>query len=361
MLNVLSFARARAFWSIGLAISFLFAGLVGSGARAGNTDNATDNAAVPQNFTLNVTLAAIWEGEPPSPVNREALARFRQEFSSTKMIHFISPAYFSRGARDSRTRESDRLKLLDLVGKDDIAGIYLNGWKSIIEAAGVSFRNNPTFWGNKLSPRQCLDDCGREVAITAYPPADLRKIIRKSRALFAKNGFGSGTIMQVAGHAAGPDVRGAASAEGITHDFSALAVATLSARLYRFPLANQLNELWGGVGPLMRPFELQTGDGTITQMTANGVHVEFMSEEEITACIDALLGPPAAATRHLYIGVPMETFAISLPKLEYTIQELFKRSSDGKFPLAWTAEVLPAANANRPQFSSAKPPQGDAH
>ena len=57
----------------------------------------------------------------------------------------------------------------------------------------------------------------------------------------------------------------------------------------------------------------------------------------------------------------METFAISLPKLEYTIQELFKRSSDDKFPLAWTAEVLPAANANRPQLSSAKPPQDDAH
>ncbi|NBQ52933.1 MAG: hypothetical protein EBU49_05065, partial [Proteobacteria bacterium] len=163
---------------------------------------------------LDITLAAIWEGESLSAANEEAFAKFRQNFTAAKIVHFISPVYLTRAVRNSRIRDNERQKILEFIGKGDLAGIYLNGWKSITESAGVSFRNSPTFWGNSLSARQCLDDCGREVAMTAYSSDDLRKIIRKSRTLFAKNGFGSPTIMQVAGHAAGPEVLSAATAEG---------------------------------------------------------------------------------------------------------------------------------------------------
>ncbi len=299
---------------------------------------------------LDISVALIWEGEALSSINKESLSAFRQKFSAAKMIHFISPVYFTRAVKDSRIRENELAKALELIGKDDVVGIYLNGWKSITESAGVSFRNSPTFWGNTLSPRQCLDDCGREVLMTAYPADDLRKIIRKSRALFAKNGFGNATIMQVAGNAAGPAVLGAASAEGITHDFSAIAVELLAPRLYRYPLRQQLNDLWSGVGPLMRPFELKAGNGTLTQMTANGLNLEFMSETEITARLDAMMGsgdiapPKTPATRHLYIGVSMETFAISQPKLEFSLQEVFRRSSEMKGSLRWTAENISKIN-----------------
>jgi len=301
---------------------------------------------------LDITLAAIWEGESLSPTNEEAFAKFRQNFTAAKIVHFISPVYLTRAVRNSRVRDNERQKILEFIGKGDLAGIYLNGWKSITESAGVSFRNNPTFWGNSLSVRQCLDDCGREVALTAYPQDELRKIIKKSRTLFAKNGFGSPTIMQVAGHAAGPEVLAAAVAEGITHDFSAVAPDLLSPRLYRYPLRQQLLALWAGVGPLMPPIELKTASGPLVQMTANGIHTELMNETEILSRLEAVMGsaengpPKAGATRHLFIGFPMETLAISLPKLEFALQEIFKRSSETKTPLRWTAENLSKASAN---------------
>lgn len=301
---------------------------------------------------IDITLAAVWEGESLSPANEEAFIKFRQHFSSAKIVHFISPVYLTRAVKNSRIRENERQKILEFIGTGDLAGIYLNGWKSITESAGVSFRNNPTFWGNSLSARQCLDDCGREVAMTAYPPDELQKIIRKSRTLFAKNGFGSPSLMQVAGHAAGPDVLATASAEGITHDFSAVAPELLSPRLYRYPLRQQLTALWGGVGPLMPPIPLKTANGPIIQMTANGIHTEFMSEVDIRARLEAVMGsagsgpPKATATRHLFIGFPVETIAISLPKLEFTLQEVFRKSSETKTPLRWTAENLSKASAN---------------
>ncbi len=330
-----------------LRIFFAVIALAVSSRVALARDNqGTQNDAAP----LDVTVAALWEGESLSPVNEKAFAKFRQDFSAVKIVHFISPVYLTRAVRNSRIRDTERQKILEFIGTGDLAGIYLNGWKSISESAGVSFRNNPTFWGNSLSARQCLDDCGREVVMTAYPPDELRKIIRKSRTLFAKNGFGSPTIMQVAGHAAGPEVLAAASAEGITHDFSAVAPELLATRLFRYPLRQQLMTLWGGVGPLMPPIELKTANGPLVQMTANGIHTEFMDETEIRARLDAIIGSAesgplkAPATRHLFIGFPVETISISLPKLEFALREIFKRSPETKTALRWTAENLAKAS-----------------
>ena len=105
-------------------------------------------------------------------------------------------------------------------------------------------------------------------------------------------------------------------------------------------------------GPLMPPIELKTTSGPLVQMTANGIHTELMSETDILARLEAVMGSPengppkAGATRHLFIGFPMETIAISLPKLEFALQEIFKRSSETKTPLRWTAENLSKASAN---------------
>ncbi|NBQ53856.1 MAG: hypothetical protein EBU49_09785, partial [Proteobacteria bacterium] len=110
--------------------------------------------------------------------------------------------------------------------------------------------------------------------------------------------------------------------------------------------------LWAGVGPLMPPIELKTASGPLVQMTANGIHTELMSETEIRARVDAVMGSAesgpqkAGATRHLFIGFPVETIAISLPKLEFTLQEIFKKSSATKTQLRWTAENLSKASAN---------------
>jgi hypothetical protein len=291
------------------------------------------------------------------------------------MIHFVSPAYLARVGGDRRSAEEQPNAILSAFEKDDIAGIFLNGWRSTVESAGVTFRTTPTFWGNILNPRQCPADCGREVAMTGYSPAELRKIIRKSRELFAKNGFGAATVMQVGGHAAGPEVLGAAAAEGITHDFSAVAAELISSRLFRFPLRQQLRDLWGGVGPLMSPFDLDTGSGKITQMTANGLHLEYMSEGEVRAYLDRMLvkgakdspdskdskdsrdakDPRTPANRHLYIGVPAETFAITRPKLELAMREIIQRASDTKTSLKWTAETIPGAGDNKPVLPTPSP------
>lgn len=330
---------------------------------------------------LGITLAVIWEGEPVSEVNLEAMRTFRKAFAATRMIHFVSPAYLARGGGERRSAGEQPNAILSAFEKDDIAGIFLNGWRSTVESAGVTFRTTPTFWGNILNPRQCPADCGREVAMTGYSPAELRKIIRKSRELFAKNGFGAATVMQVGGHAAGPEVLGAAAAEGITHDFSAVAAELISSRLFRFPLRQQLRDLWGGVGPLMSPFDLDTGSGKITQMTANGLHLEYMSEGEVRAYLDRMLvkgakdsldskdskdsrdsrdskdtkDPRTAANRHLYIGVPAETFAITRPKLELAMREIIQRASDTKTSLKWTAETIPGAGDNKPVLPTPSP------
>jgi len=320
------------------------------------TSTSTLGEAAPA--PLLITVATLWEGEPVSEANMEALRSFRKSHAGTGMIYFVSPAYLAREARDRRAAEDQQRAILATMEKNDIAGIYLNGWKSTVEASNVVFRNAPTFWGNSLNARQCADDCGREVVMAAYTGNELRKIIRRSRELFSRNGFGSGSIMQVAGHAASPEVLGAAAAEGITHDFSAVAAELMTGRLYRFPLRKQLRELWSGVGPMMSPFQMETGSGSITQMTSNGLHLEYSPEPEIRNYLDRLFGKGGAANekipanRHIYIGVPAETFAIARPKLELAMNEIIQRASDSKTALRWTAEAIPGAGDNKPVLPS---------
>jgi hypothetical protein len=305
--------------------------------------------------SITVTMALLWEGEPLGAANVESLKAFREQFKSLKIVHLISPAYFTRSQKDNRSRESNLQQMRDMIAPEDLAGIYLNGWKSLAEAAQIPFKNSPTFWGNQLSIKSCLEDCGREVLLTAYTPQEIRKIIKKSRSLFIKQGFGQATLMQVAGHAASPEILAAASAEGITHDFSAIAVDHFNASLKRFPLMNAVNELWNGVGPTMRPFELKTGSGSIMQMTSNGLPLEMMSESDIIRSLDRVTGSGDSSTipegvSHLFIGVPMETLAKNMPKLELSTQELFRRSSVRKFSVKWFADSASGVAENRPNL-----------
>jgi hypothetical protein len=303
--------------------------------------------------SLTVTIGVLWEGEPLSAANREAIAAFRNRFEAVKVVHFISPVYFTRNHKDVRSRETAIQQMRELVGRSDLAGVYLNGWKSVTEAANVSFKNGPTFWGNRLTVKSCIDDCGREVLMNAYPATDLRKIIKKSRQLFARNSFGDGRLMKVAGHAASPELLAAAAAEGITHDFSAIAPDHYAGRLFRFPLMANIKELWAGVGVTMRPFTLNTGNDRITQMTANGLALEVASQEDILASLDRIAGTTAAplteSGRHLFVSVPMETMAVTAPKLELAVQEIFRRSSEQKFAVKWFADATSDVSGNKPK------------
>lgn len=311
--------------------------------------------AMASDDSLTVTVGMIWEGEPVSPANLSALNAFRNQFKSVKLVHLISPVYFTRGHKDIRSREAHFKQMREMIYPGDLAGIYLNGWKSLAEAANVPFKNSPTFWGNKLNVKSCIDDCGREVLMTAYSPSDIRKILKKSRQLFNKQGFGEARLLQVAGHAASPEILAAASAEGMTHDFSAISTDHFSGRLYRFPLMATINELWSGVGPVMRPFTLKTGDDSITQMTANGLLLETMAESDILRNLDRMTGsgegsPLPEGVSHFFIGFPLETIAMTVPKLELSVQELFRRSSARKFAIKWFADAASGVSANQPSI-----------
>lgn len=309
--------------------------------------------------SLDVTFAMIWEGESPMPANAEQIQKFRSQYPSIKFLHFISPAYLSR--RDKMmpaaiidTARHDFRAVTGALIAGDATGIYLNGWKSTAAVAGVRFKKGPTFWGNELTTADCKYDCGREVMMTAYTFNDLRKIIRQSRHLFQTQGLGNTTAMLVAGNMASPEVIQAASAEGITHDFSAVAAQSIAGRFHRFPLRREMDSLWSGVGPEMQPFKLETTQGHILQMTSNGVHLALMSSDEIKERLDrvfaALKSDRTQPNRHLFVGVPAESFEISGSKLLLTVQELFKKTSEEKINLRWSAETIggkPQADRNQ--------------
>lgn len=316
---------------------------------------------------IDVTFAMIWEGETPTPVNIDEIKNFRDQYPAVKFVHFISPAYVSRLSKPAPEPYKSQIgselnAVVDSVLTTDAIGVYMNGWKSITDAAGVRFKNGPTFWGNEISSQHCKLDCGREVMMTAYPFDDLRKLFRQSRKLFKAKGLGEAKVMLVAGNLASPELLQAASVEGFTHDFSAVAAELISDRLFRYPLRKEIEGLWGGVGPDMQPFMLETAQHVkMTQMTSNGVHLQIMSFEDINKIIkrtfdtlesDKIDRKKTTIRRHLYVGIAAESFSVNKAKLNLTVQELFKQSSDKKVGLNWTAETIDGKKEPSPPLAT---------
>ena len=72
------------------------------------------------------------------------------------------------------------IQKIALVLKDeDELGLHIHAWKSLVESAGVSFRQKPN-WNDQFDDtfrESCSFDCGHGVPLWAYSDDELKKII----------------------------------------------------------------------------------------------------------------------------------------------------------------------------------------
>lgn len=265
-----------------------------------------------------------WEGRDLSDQNLGAMERFREAFPAVPLTHFLNAAYYTKpGARSvDVTRQ-----ILRALRPGDEQGLHLHGWRSLFEAAGVTYRTGPTFWGAGRPPTPCAGDEGHEVEISAYSCAELRKVVAYSMTRLREAGLRVGGSFRAGGWVAPRNVIEAIRAEGLAVDASAVP-ARWHDELRGTALLGRLEQLWATIQPTTAPYFEATPQGQVLRMIDTGALADYVSEDEMVAHVERALQRRAANPSedlYVHLGFHLETAARYLPRLQRALERLLAK------------------------------------
>jgi hypothetical protein len=246
-----------------------------------------------------LTVSVDWEGGSLRDSNLAALETLRRELPGVPFTHFLNGAYYTRsGAVADEVTAGIRRGLLP----GDELGLHIHPYRSLVEAAGVVFREAPTFFGRPL--RSSDGDAGHEVELTAYSVDELRKIVRVARSRLTQAGFAISRSFRAAGWIADAKVLEAIRAEGFQVDSSATDSNWHREELANRPLLGRIREVWPSVTYSTQPFTVPTAAGTILEMPDTGALADYVSAEEMSQHVkQALVRLGADRTRPLFVHI----------------------------------------------------------
>lgn len=334
----------RAWTRRGLALSFGLGIALASGAWACAPAEGTGAAA--EDYTregkVQLLVTVDWEGRDLAPENIAAMANLHARFPGVKIVHFLNAAYYTKPGADA---DAVTRTIASVVGPKDERGLHIHGWKSLVEASGVTFDEGPTFWGNDLPASSCREDCGHEVPMSNYATADLRKIVKFSLDTLEQNGFGRAQSFRCGGWMAKPNVREALAAEGLRYDQSAVPTQFLAKQLAQYPIYDWLDELWAGTGPTSQPSTLETAAGELVEIPDNGALADYVDAEQMFEVYEANKADWLRDRRKtvvVSIGFHQETAARFLPRLEAALTRIQDDARESGIPLeSVTSEATP--------------------
>jgi hypothetical protein len=227
-------------------------------------------------MTARMGVVVAWEGEATQQADVDALKRLRAELSGVRWIHMVDPASFLRGDTSQA-----KAYVREATTGEDIFGIHLAGWKSLMDKAGVPFRAKPTFFGNVIAKEDCAVDCGREVPLSAYSQDELRRFLGSAVAVYRSGTGHDPESFLVAGHVATRAVVLPAREMGLEHDFSGVVPAQMAEALSGYPLSHWVKSAWPSARA-DRPvfFEMLNGR-RLTRYVVNGGQVDWASSETL--------------------------------------------------------------------------------
>ena len=131
---------------------------------------------------VKVIVSVDWEGESLKSSNLAAFENFRDDYPEINIMHFLNAAYYTKPNADENLVQ---YKILRILRNGDEQGMHIHSWRSLVEAAGVTYRSTPSWEGR---PDWAPYDCGHNVPMSAYTYEELRQIIHYSVSVLTERG-----------------------------------------------------------------------------------------------------------------------------------------------------------------------------
>lgn len=278
---------------------------------------------------VRVAVSVDWEGRDLTRANLDAFAALRDALPGVRITHFLNAAYLTKPAADVAAVTSAHRRVV-LAG--DELGLHVHGWRTLFRAAGVAFRDRPSFWGDGFPLQPTADDLGHEVELGAYTVDELRAVVRRSRELLASIGLPIGASFRAGGWMATPEVLQAVRAEGFLVDSSAT-WGGWHDELAGLRLQRRIPQVWPQVTPSTAPFAIDTPAGPILEMPDTCALADYVTPDEMVAHVrDAAARLARAPERDLFVhvGFHQETAARHGPRL---VEALRRVAADRSLPV----------------------------
>ncbi len=270
-------------------------------------------AAVPAGEKpIQIVISVDWEGDFLDPANLRAIQKFRADYPWIKIVHFLNAAYFTKA--NANAQDIQR-QIRSVLRQGDEIGLHIHGQRSLITAAGVTFRAEPSYLPPSTEKVLSSWDLGHDVALTAYTTEELRKIIRTSLDILKLNGFGGISIFRAGGWLAGPNVLEALAREGLRQDSSAVPLELMQMSIDGFPM---LKDLWGQVTPITPAYDISTPAGTITEQPNTAGMADHVSGFQAFRILRRQVAAAEAGRLsevRLHYGFHQETAAVYLARV----------------------------------------------
>jgi hypothetical protein len=239
------------------------------------------------------SLHILWEGLKIESKNIDAIKEFRLRHKNTPIIHHISPFYSENSLTEFQIKDT----LKKVFKKGDRIGVYLSGWKKVIEGADVKFNDKNSFWANTVK-KDCKQ-CGSEIPLSNYTSSELDKIIEFSVESVEGLGFGTPSTSFVAGWDTSPEVLSALARNNIKIDFSMISPYRVSATIKYENLYQQLLDKWGYQENILAPQASVFDGDSIFQIPNNFASPGFMPYKLASTHLGTLF---KAINRKIYKG-----------------------------------------------------------
>lgn len=230
---------------------------------------------------VRVTVSVDWEGLRLRNESLAAMARFHETHPDVPLTHLLNAAYYTRPGAD---RDQTATLIRKAIAPGDETGLHVHCWKTLVEAAGVPFRREPTFWGRPTRTHKESGDMGYDVELEAYEVSEIRAIVRKAKEILADAGFTISGSFRAGGWAAGPRALEAIRAEGLRVDTSSVD-SDWHDEWKELPLKSRLKQLWPDASPTQAPYVINTAAGPILEMPDTGALADYLTAEEMEAHI----------------------------------------------------------------------------
>ena len=254
---------------------------------------------------VHVSVSVDWEGRDLSDENLAVFADFRAAHPEIPLTQFINAAYFDKADVDAAQVS---MRIRQALQPHDELGLHIHPWKSMVEAAGVTFRSKPTIWGVERPERKNWPDPGHDVSVEAYTIDEFQKLVAHSKAVLGANGFVLSNSFRAGAWLAGPRVLEAIRREGFVIDSSATDTKWHT-KIAQFALPQMIRDIWPDVTAETQPFYISTPAGDVLEIPDTGALADYVTAEQMAGHISNAVAKLGDDHLYVHIGFHQETAA----------------------------------------------------
>ncbi len=239
-------------------------------------------AAVPSSNVSQVgtprvclSVSVDWEGVSLASADLEAIQRFRSRFPKLPLTHFFNAAYYTHDDADARAVTASFKRVLR--PRDEV-GLHIHAWESLVEVAGQSPLDGPSFLGQE--DFVLAGELGFDIELGAYSTEAVLAMVQASLKIFQQAGLRPSKTFRAGGWNAPPPVLEAVRRAGLLIDSSA-SHAGWYEEVAHLGLQRRIQQIWPKIDVHTQPFEIPTPAGPIIEAPLTGGMADYVTAEQM--------------------------------------------------------------------------------